>query len=171
MYRLAQVIDTLSRILAHVTVGILMILVTIMILEVVMRRLLNAPTLWAFDVSYMLSGCIFICASSYALLLDAHVRVTFISDNFSDRMQRFISAAFYLSLFLPVVGVLAHASVGQAVETFLDGTKERVSPWAPLIWPFYAGLAIGVCVLWLQALSQTIKCFLPFDDVSDAAPS
>ncbi len=155
-----RLIDALSRTLAVAVMGIIVVLVSVMIFEVIMRRFLNAPTLWAFDVSYMLNGCIFIGASSYALLNNGHVRVTFISQNFSEKTRRLIDAAFFLFLFLPAIGFLANAAVSQAVSTFLDGTTERVSPWAPVIWPFYAGLAAGVCGLWLQALSETLKAFV-----------
>lgn len=150
----------MSHALSAVVMAIMLILVAVMIFEVIMRRFLNAPTLWAFDISYMMSGCIFIGAASYTLLQDAHVRVTFISQHFSERTRHLIDAAFFIFLFLPGVGFLAQASVMQAIETFLDGTKERVSPWAPVIWPFYTGLAIGVCGLWLQALSEALKSLL-----------
>jgi TRAP-type mannitol/chloroaromatic compound transport system permease small subunit len=151
-------IDRISRGLAIATMMIVVILVCVMVYEVIMRRLFNAPTLWAFDLAYMLNGCIFIGASSFALLQNAHIRIDFLSSRFSARTRYAIEAAFLLFCFLPLFGLLAHAALVQSVDAYLAGTTDRVSPWAPKIWPYYTGLAAGICGLWLQALSETIKC-------------
>jgi TRAP-type mannitol/chloroaromatic compound transport system permease small subunit len=152
-----NVIDHISRGLAAAVMAIVVILVGIMIFEVIARRVFNAPTLWAFDLAYMLNGCIFIGASSYALLKNEHIRIDFLSARFSPRVRCTIEAVFLLLCFLPAFGLLAQAAVMQAVDAFLTGTTDRVSPWAPRIWPYYTGLALGVCGLWLQALSEGIK--------------
>ena len=44
-----------------------LIMVLAMIYEVFSRYALNSPTLWAFDISYMLNGCIFLLGCAYAL--------------------------------------------------------------------------------------------------------
>lgn len=157
MKSITNLIDNISRGLALATMAIVVILVFVMVFEVIMRRLFNAPTLWAFDLAYMLNGCIFIGASSYALLRNEHIRVDFFSSRLSARTRHAIESAFLLLLFLPLFGLLAHAAVMQGVDAFIAGTTDRVSPWAPKIWPYYAGLAVGVCGLWLQALSEAIK--------------
>ena len=124
---------------------IVVVLVCVMVFEVIMRRLFNAPTLWAFDLSYMLNGCIFIGASSYALLTNAHIRIDFCRRDFAGpRQSRGRGTYFLLVCFLPAFGLMAHAAVIQAVDAFVAGTTDRVSPWAPRIWPYYAGLAIGL---------------------------
>jgi TRAP-type mannitol/chloroaromatic compound transport system permease small subunit len=158
MKGLTDFIDSISRRLAIATMAVVAILVCVMIYEVIMRRVFNAPTLWAFDLAYMLNGCIFIGASSFALLQNAHIRIDFLSSRFSVRTRSAIEAAFLLLCFLPLFGLLAHAAVMQSIDAYLAGTTDRVSPWAPKIWPYYAGLAIGICGLWLQALSESIKC-------------
>lgn len=137
---------------------ILVALVCIMLFEVFMRRVLNAPTLWAFDLAYMLNGCVFIGGASYAMLKNEHVRIDFLAARFSPRVRSAIEAGFLLFLLLPALGLLAQAATGQAFNAFMTGETERVSPWAPRIWPYYTGLAIGVCGLWLQALAECIKC-------------
>ncbi|MGV3635462.1 MAG: TRAP transporter small permease subunit [Pseudorhodoplanes sp.] len=153
-----NVIDRISRGLAIATMIIVAILICVMVYEVIMRRVFNAPTLWAFDLAYMLNGCIFIGASSFALLQNAHIRIDFLSSRFSPRARYAVEAAFLLFCFLPLFGLLAHASVIQSIDAFVAGTTDRVSPWAPKIWPYYTGLAAGICGLWLQALSEAIKC-------------
>ena len=158
MKSLLKAIDRISRVLAGLVMVSLVVLVAVMLFEVLMRRVLNAPTLWAFDVAYMLNGCVFIGGASYAMLKNEHVRIDFLASRFSLRVRAAIEGAFLLFLFLPALGLLADAAVGQAFSAFITGQTERVSPWAPRIWPYYTGLALGVCGLWLQGLAEALKC-------------
>jgi TRAP-type mannitol/chloroaromatic compound transport system permease small subunit len=158
MKYLTTLIDQISRVLAGIVMVMLVTLVCVMLFEVFMRRVLNAPTLWAFDVAYMLNGCLFIGGASYALLKNEHVRIDFLAARFSPRVRCAIEAGFFLFMFLPALGLLAQATTGQAFSAFMTGETERVSPWAPRIWPYYTGLAVGVCGLWLQGLAECIKC-------------
>lgn len=172
MKKIIGLLDWTSRAIAAGVMIVMVLLVAVMIFEVIMRRFLNSPTLWAFDVSYMLNGCIFIGASSYALLNDTHVKVTFLSDTFSVRARELVNATFYVLLFIPIVGFLSYASIQEAIEAFILGTTERVSPWAPKIWPFYAALAVGVCGFWLQGISQSVKNLLSIAaDIPSSSPA
>jgi TRAP-type C4-dicarboxylate transport system permease small subunit len=49
--RLLLVIDGISKLLAYITMVMMGLLILVMSYEMVVRRILNAPTLWAFDVS------------------------------------------------------------------------------------------------------------------------
>lgn len=158
MRKIVDFIDHVSRAIGAWSMVLIVALVAIVVFEVVMRRFLNAPTLWAFDVSYMLNGAIFLGAAGYALLNDAHVKVTFLSDRLPTRTRLIVNGVFYLSLFAPVVGLLSFVAIREAYTAYATGTTERVSPWAPMIWPFYSGLAIGVFGLWLQGVAQGLKC-------------
>lgn len=125
--------------------------------EVVARYALNAPTEWAFDVTYMLNGVIYILGAGFALSRNLHVRIDFLSSQLPVRVQHAVNLAFYVLLFLPIFGILTHQSVRKAWKAFVTGELEPVSPWAPVIWPFYVGIAIGLVCLWLQALAETTR--------------
>ena len=42
--------------------------------EVFVRYVLRSPTDWAFDISYIMYGALFMMAGAYTLSRDAHVR-------------------------------------------------------------------------------------------------
>lgn len=67
-------------------------------------------------------------------------------------------------LFLPGLGVAAWAAAKSAIATFLSGEVEAVSPWAPVIWPFNAAIAIGLIGLWLQGAAETVRHFMGLRD-------
>jgi TRAP-type mannitol/chloroaromatic compound transport system permease small subunit len=152
-----SVIDGLTRALGAVTMVMTAALVAVMSYEMVVRRGFNAPTLWAFDISYMLSGMIFVMAVPYALLHSEHVRIDFLSSRMPLRLQHAVNLLFYAGLFLPCIYMIATTAVGAAAKAYVTGEVERVSPWSPLIWPYYAGLATGLCALVLQTVAQMIR--------------
>jgi TRAP-type mannitol/chloroaromatic compound transport system permease small subunit len=155
--RLLSFIDWISRILAYMTMVMMGMLILVMSYEMVARRLLNAPTLWAFDISYMLSGVIFVASMAFTLQRNEHIRIDFLSTRLPIRLQHAVNLVFYVTLFLPAMYILSAAAVREAWDAFMTGQLERVSPWSPLIWPYYSGLAIGLCALTLQVIAEVIR--------------
>jgi TRAP-type mannitol/chloroaromatic compound transport system permease small subunit len=51
----------------------------VMLYEVVSRRIFDAPTLWTFDLSYMINGTIYLGAAEHALPRNEHIRIVFLS--------------------------------------------------------------------------------------------
>ena len=58
---------------------------------------------------------------------------------------------------MPAIFILARAAVSEAWNAFVTGQVERVSPWAPLIWPYYSALATGLVALVLQVLAEMVR--------------
>ena len=65
-----------------------------------MRYVLNAPTAWAFDMSYMLYGALFMMSGAYALSRGAHVRGDFIYRKWKPTTQARLDLVLYIFFFL-----------------------------------------------------------------------
>lgn len=101
---LGRAIDKLGIIFATgivVTVGVL-------IYEVVMRYVFNAPTFWAHETSIFLSGAAFVYGGLYCTARDKHIRVVLIYDTISARARR------GLDIMISVVCALASAMFAYA---------------------------------------------------------
>ena len=70
-----------------------------------MRYIMNNPTSWAFDMSYILYGGLFIMSGAYALSRDAHVRGDVIFRLMAERVQASVELVLYICFFYP--GILA----------------------------------------------------------------
>ncbi|WP_206678891.1 TRAP transporter small permease subunit [Pseudomonas sp. SST3] len=149
--------DWPANALLWVAAAMAVLLVLAMMLEVFSRYVLNAPTLWAFDISYMLNGAMFILGCAYALKIDAHVRIDFLASRLKPAIQRWINGGFYLFLFAPILGALTWTAGKRTWHAFVTAEVEHVSPWAPLIWPFYSALAIGLAALTLQVVIEAYR--------------
>ena len=96
-------IDTFSLWCGRIFCWMLVPLMIAMVWEVLARKLFVAPTMWAYDVSRMLSGALFMVGAGYALMRGVHIRADFIYRNWAPRRQAMIDAFLYLSLFFPAM--------------------------------------------------------------------
>lgn len=150
-------LDRVSLALAVVAMVCAVLLTGVMCWEVVVRRLFNSPTLWAYDVTYMLNGTLVFLGGAYTLIKNEHVRIDFLSSKLPRPVQDLINVAFYVFLFLPILGALAYTSAAEAWRAYASGAVEAASTWGPLSWPFYATLAIGIVSLFMQCVVQMLR--------------
>jgi TRAP-type mannitol/chloroaromatic compound transport system permease small subunit len=131
-------------------------LIVVTMIEVTSRYVLRMPTLWAFDVAYMLNGGGFMLGCALALKYNQHVSVDILSQRFSPRLRRAIEIVVFTALLLPAVGFLCYAAWGQFLKAWVTGEIEQVSPWQPVVWPFRLMMAVGLSALWLQILARIL---------------
>jgi TRAP-type mannitol/chloroaromatic compound transport system permease small subunit len=163
-------IDRVSFAAAAAAMVMILGLVASLVYEVGARYLFDAPTIWAYDVSYMLNGSLFILAAAFTLAKNNHVRIDFLSSRLRPRTQHTINLVFYVVLFLPALGFATWSAIIAAWNTLISGEVEAVSPWAPVIWPFNSAIAIGFSALWLQALAEAVRHAIGMSD-PDAVPA
>ncbi|OIN14344.1 C4-dicarboxylate ABC transporter substrate-binding protein [Oceanisphaera psychrotolerans] len=137
--------------------AMVVMLVSSILYEVVSRYVFGAPTLWSFDISYMLNGALFLLASGYSLKVEAHVRIDFLSARLALRYQQLINLFFYFFMIGPSFFFLSYVAGEKAISAWVTGEVESVSPWSPLVWPFYGAIAIGLMVFTLQVYIDGIR--------------
>jgi TRAP-type mannitol/chloroaromatic compound transport system permease small subunit len=169
MDQMFRAIDTASEWLGRVAMVMLGMLVVAMLYEVFMRYVIGRPTEWAYDISYMLNGALFYLGAGYAMRHNAHVRIDFLSSHLPELWQARILGIALLLLFVPVMSLIAWAASRKALAAYLTSAVEEVSPWAPLVWPFYTAIAIGLVVFALQCLVESIR-FLARGRLPQEAP-
>jgi TRAP-type mannitol/chloroaromatic compound transport system permease small subunit len=151
------VIDRISWLLAMIAMVQIVLLIVAMLYEVVLRYGFGSPTLWSNDIVKYLNGTLFLLAAGWTLRKNQHVRIDFLAVRLPVRVQHAINLLFYAVLLLPLLWLLSSTSFGKAWKAWRTGELEQASAWEPLVWPFLAGLAIGLAGLALQALAETIR--------------
>jgi TRAP-type mannitol/chloroaromatic compound transport system permease small subunit len=155
--RLGEWADRLVRVVAYAGLILYPALVFSTVYEVVSRYVFHAPTIWAFDISFMLHGSLFMLTGAYALQKKSHIRIDVLSTRLPDRAQHAVNLLAYVFLFLPAIGVVANATIRRSYSAFVTGEHELVSAWGPTIWPFFSALALGLVLLWIQALVEAAR--------------
>jgi len=125
--------------------------------EVVSRYAFNAPTMWSFDVTYMLYGTIFMLGSAYALHKGAHIRTDFFFEKWSTRTRGVIDSVAYIVFFFPSIFVFLLVSGAEGWYAFEIGETSEQTPWRPLLWPFKWVVPLACLLLLIQGVSETIK--------------
>ncbi|MBX3589358.1 MAG: TRAP transporter small permease subunit [Burkholderiaceae bacterium] len=128
--------------------------------EVFMRYVLNDPTSWAFDMSYILYGGLFIMSGAYALSRNAHVRGDVVFRLLRPRVQATIELILYIIFFYPGVTSLIVAGYGYAHDSF--GYKEVSvnSPVGVPVWQLKALIPLAGLMLFIQGIAQVIRCII-----------
>jgi TRAP-type mannitol/chloroaromatic compound transport system permease small subunit len=125
--------------------------------EVASRYLFDAPTIWSFDVTYMLYGTIFMLGAAYALHKGAHIRTDFFFEKWSVRTRGTIDAVAYLVFFFPSILVFGWVGWTEGYYAFTIGETSEQTPWRPILWPFKMVVPLACLLLLVQGISETIK--------------
>ena len=88
-------VDAFSKAVGHSFSWAVLVLTAGTCWEVFRRYVLNDPTSWAFDMSYMLYGALFLMAGPYALSKDAHVRGDFVYRRWQPATQAKVDLTLY----------------------------------------------------------------------------
>jgi TRAP-type mannitol/chloroaromatic compound transport system permease small subunit len=137
----------------------IMILTLSVSYEVFVRYVLNAPTVWAFDMMVQMYGALFLMAGPYALAQDAHVRGDVLYRLFSVRWQARVDFVLYLLFFFP--GMIALFWYGWEIASDSWRYKEVSwnSPARIQIYYFKSLIPIAGMLLMLQGLAELIRCW------------
>ena len=125
--------------------------------EVVARYAFDAPTIWAYDVSYMLYGTIFMLGCAFALHKGAHIRTDFLYDRWSVKTKGMIDAISYIVFFFPSFFVFMLVGWEEGFYAFSINETSEQTPWRPILWPLKMVIAASCALLLIQGVSETIK--------------
>jgi TRAP-type mannitol/chloroaromatic compound transport system permease small subunit len=125
--------------------------------EVVARYLFNAPTIWVFDVTYMLYGSLFMLGAAYALHKGAHIRTDFFWEQFPIRTKGLIDTIAYVVFFFPGLLALLFISGNEAIYAWRINETSDQSAWRPILWPFKGMVPLACLLLLIQGFSEFLK--------------
>jgi TRAP-type mannitol/chloroaromatic compound transport system permease small subunit len=132
-------------------------LVFVVAWEVFARYGFNAPTIWSFDLTYMLYGTIFMLGCAYALHKGAHIRTDFFFEKWSVRTKGIIDASAYILFFFPGIFVFLLVGWNEGVYAWSINELSEQTPWRPILWPFKMVIPLACLLLLIQGVSETIK--------------
>jgi TRAP-type mannitol/chloroaromatic compound transport system permease small subunit len=150
-------IELLTTIVGNVGAWVMVPLVLSMVYEVAARHVFNAPTMWAYELGYMLAGSSYMFGIAYCLKQGAHIRVDFIYGQLSLKKRAAIDVAGYLVLLMPGLLWLDFGLFEYATEAYEYGEVTGESAWNPLVWPFRTVWVIGFFVFTLQVVAEMLK--------------
>jgi len=132
--------------------------------EVFVRYALRDPTSWAFDLSYMMYGALFMMAGAYTLSRDSHVRGDVLYRLWKPKTQAKVEMVLYFFFFFPGILAFIFAGADYALESwsYNYGTGEVSinSPAGVPISQFKTILPAAAVLLFFQGLAQVCRCII-----------
>jgi TRAP-type mannitol/chloroaromatic compound transport system permease small subunit len=126
--------------------------------EVGARYAFNAPTIWAYDVTYMLYGAQFMLAAAYTLLKGGHIRTDVFYERWSAATRARVDLVSYVLFFFPGMLFVFYAGGAEAWQSWLVGERSDWTPWRPVLYPLKAMIPLSALLLLLQGFAEAIKC-------------
>ena len=160
-------IDRLSEWTGKAFAWCILILAFATTYEVFVRYVLRAPTAWAFDISYIMYGTLFMMAGAYALSRNAHVRGDFLYRLWPPRVQAAVEFVLYFVFFFPGMLALIYAGIDYAAESWGFRPYGPTGPFGEIsinspagvpVFPLKTILPIAAFLLFLQGIAETIRC-------------
>jgi TRAP-type mannitol/chloroaromatic compound transport system permease small subunit len=128
--------------------------------EVLSRYLFNAPTAWAYDMSYILYGTLFMVGGAYTLSRNAHVRGDFLYRLWKPRTQAIVELILYFIFFFPGILALIFAGGKYASRSWQYMETSVFSPAGVPIFHFKTMLVVGAVLLFIQGIAQVCRCIV-----------
>jgi TRAP-type mannitol/chloroaromatic compound transport system permease small subunit len=160
LQRLVYAIDQLSKTVGHAFAWCIVILTFGTCYEVFVRYVLNDPTSWAFDMSYLMYGAVFYMAGAYTLSRAGHVRADMFYRLWPERVQAAVELVLYVVFFFPGILALVVAGSAYGIEAMRIREVSVNSPAGVPIWPLKMMISVGGALIALQGFAEVLRCLL-----------
>jgi TRAP-type mannitol/chloroaromatic compound transport system permease small subunit len=157
-------IDRLSKAIGHAFAWCIIILTFGTSYEVFVRYALRDPTSWAFDMSYIMYGALFLMAGAYALSRNAHVRGDVFYRLWPQRVQATVELVLYFLFFFPGVIALMYAGWGYGYEAWRIQEVSVNSPVGVPVWQLKLLIPFAAFFLFLQGIAEVLRCVVCLRD-------
>ena len=155
--RTVDFIDQIADVVGRITAWLIVPMTIAVTWEVVARHFFRAPTIWAFDVTYMLYGTHFMLGTAYTLMRIGHVRTDMLYQNWSVRRQNWIDAIGYVFFFFPAMAFLFYYGFQESSHSWSIGETSDASPWRPIVYPFKTVIPLTAILLIIQGVAEVLK--------------
>ena len=160
MLQVIHLIDRLTTWVGRSFAWLILLMAFGMGYEVLSRYLFNAPTAWAYDMSYILYGTLFMVGGAYTLSRNAHVRGDFLYRLWKPRTQATVELILYFIFFFPGILALIFAGGKYASRSWQYMETSVFSPAGVPIFHFKTMLVVGAVLLFIQGIAQVCRCIV-----------
>jgi len=160
MLRYIEVADAISAWFGKAFAWCILIMTFGVGYEVFVRYVLRDPTSWAFDLSYMMYGTLFMMGGAYTLSRDGHVRGDFLYRLWRPKVQAMVEFVLYFLFFFPGIIALILAGWKYASRSWRYGEVSVMSPANVPIFQFKTIIVAAGILLLIQGVAQVMRCIV-----------
>jgi TRAP-type mannitol/chloroaromatic compound transport system permease small subunit len=151
--------DGLSEFVGRAISWLTLAMIAVLMLEIIARYFLNAPTIWAHETSTMLYGAFCMLAGAYTLRHRGNVRSEVLYGLLNKRGIAFFDTIIF-AIGLVVLGVFFKMAVGFAADSWAVREYSNKSIWQPAIYPIKTVIPVAVGLVILQNVAELLRSVL-----------
>ena len=156
--RFLSTIDRISTFVGRAFAWLIIALMLLVCADVLMRYAFNKPSNWAFEVSTMMYGALFMMCGAYTLAQNGHVRGDFLYGSMKPRTQATLDLILYFVFFLPGIGALAYAGYDFAHNSWVINEHSSITANGPPLYPFKMLIPAAGALVLLQGFAEIVRC-------------
>jgi len=153
-------IDIFSKSIGHAFAWCVLVLTAGTCYEVFMRYFLNNPTNWAFDMSYMMYGALFMMSGAYAVSRNSHVRGDFIYRKWTPQTQARVDLTLFIIFYFPAVFAMVYTGAAYSFESTRILESSVNSPAGVPVWPLKLLIFVGGLTLLIAGVAEVMRCLV-----------
>ena len=153
---LVQALEKVSEWSGRVSIWLIVPLTILVVYEVFSRRILNAPHIWATEVTDYIYGPHFMLVAAYTLLYKAHVSIEVIYEHLSPKVKAILDCFTHLVFFFPFCIIVIYQGIIFAHTSWAIGeTSESAALHiVPLV---KTAIPVAFILVFLQGLANFIR--------------
>jgi TRAP-type mannitol/chloroaromatic compound transport system permease small subunit len=153
---LIQTINFINRWTGRICSVSIAVLVILTVVEVILRRIFNSPTIWSFEVTKQIYGFYFMILAGYTLLKDSHVSVDILYTKFGKKQKCLLDVLTYAIFFFPFTFAVFYKGIGFAKESWAV-YETSWSVFAPPLYPIKTVIPVTGLLLILQGFAIFVQ--------------
>jgi TRAP-type mannitol/chloroaromatic compound transport system permease small subunit len=155
--RLVHIIDKAALWSGWLVSWLIIPMVLALVYEVIARYFFNAPTIWAYDVTFITYGTFFMLGSAYTLQRSGHIRTDSYYGQWSPKTQGMSDTICYVLFFFPPLLIFLYVTWDYFWVSFMRDERSVTSPWLPRIWPLKATMPATCVLLLIQGVAELLR--------------
>jgi len=153
----ARIITKINEIIAIIGAYLIFPIIAIITIEVIFRYFINKPTLFAYDMTWMLYGCLIFMGGAYALAYNVHVRADIFYNMLPKVGQLIVNLICYPAFFFFSMTAFVISSFFLMKNAWVFHEVSRYTMWGAVTWPCKTVLFVCMTMLTIQGLIKFVQ--------------
>jgi TRAP-type mannitol/chloroaromatic compound transport system permease small subunit len=156
LLQISRLIDSITERIGRFAMWLILAAVLISAGNAIMRKAFDIGSNAFLEIQWYLFSAVFMLASGYVFLRNAHVRIDFLSGKLSKRTNAIIDAVGIVIFVIPLCLILITLAYPVFMRSFISGEMSQ-NAGGLIRWPVQALIPLGFSILCMQSVSELIK--------------